>query len=111
MDELEDMDLPPLLNKESSYVDYSKVMRKLHKDIDQQSEARIKKFNKIKAKVLMIARFNYMRIKAQQDKVKMKKLLKDGKVPTQFTNELIFKKFDKITSDIDKFFTLKKIDS
>lgn len=33
--ELEELELPPLLNKESSYVDYTKVMKKLNKDIDE----------------------------------------------------------------------------
>ena len=67
-DNLEDMDLPPLLTKESSYVDYAKVMKKLHKDVDKQQDARIKKFNRVKTKVLMIARFNWMRIQAQKER-------------------------------------------
>jgi len=37
--------------------------------------------------------------------------LKDGKLPPEFTNDLILKKFESITNKIDKFFQLKKIDS
>lgn len=37
--------------------------------------------------------------------------MKDGKLPDIFKNSAILDKFDNLTSDIDKFFELKKMDS
>jgi hypothetical protein len=73
-----------LLKKKSSSVDYTKVMNRLNKEKDQEKASQTKKFNRIKAKLLMIARFNFMKVQARKDRERFSKVMTDMKLPEIF---------------------------
>ena len=59
----------------------------------------------------MIARFNFMKNQAKKERERTSKIMTDMKLPEMFKNAMILDKFEGLTTDIDKFFELKKMDS
>ena len=85
-------------------------MTELEGEKKKQEEEKKEKLNKIKAKVMTIARFNRM-LKNSKDNAeylaKIKKNSADGKLPMG----LLIKSQDEIKDDVNMFLALKKIDS
>ena len=69
------------ISKQSSDVDFQKIMTELK---DEKKKQDNEKFNKIKAKVLTVARFNRMLKNAKENSellAQAKKVSHDGKLP------------------------------
>ena len=60
---------------------------------------------------MVIARFSALQKKVHNDKIKMKSIMRDQKFDAAHTEEFILNKFDKVTTDIDQFLLLQKLDS
>lgn len=95
------------ISKQSSDVDFTKIMNELQ---DEKKKQDNDKFNKIKAKVLTIARFNRMLKNAKENSellAEVKKVSHDGKLP----QGTLLKTVKEIKSDVNQFLALRKMDS
>ena len=96
--------------RQSSAIDFSKIMQKLHDDEVNDKE---KKLNRIRAKIMCVARFNLIQKKAKENAelvLKAKGGNPDGKMPYGTLLDIKTTDDDK-EQDIGTFLALKKIDS
>ena len=63
--------------KISSTVEFEEILKRLQKDTEEHHDEQVKKLRRIKAKVMVIARFSHLRNKLNNDKVMMKKVMRD----------------------------------
>ena len=85
------------ISKQSSDVDFGQIMNELN---DEKKKQDADKFNKIKAKVLTIARFNRMLKNAKENSeilAEAKKVSHDGKLP----QGTLLKTVKEIKSDVN----------
>lgn len=95
------------MSKQSSDVDFAKIMTELNTEKKEQDKQKI---DRIKAKVMTIARFNRMLKNAKENHellTKAKNLSRDGKLP----QGILIKTVDEIKSEVNQFIALKKLDS
>ena len=95
------------ISKQSSDVDFQKIMTELK---DEKKKQDNEKFNKIKAKVMTVARFNRMLKNAKENSsalAEFKKVSHDGKLP----KGALLQTVEETKSDINQFLALRKLDS